>query len=234
VTLTLYLLFNEGYNSTVSNSVIRKELCLEAMRLTKLLVDHFAKNQKLCALLSLMCFHVARFDARIDDRGAIVLFEDQNRALWDKELINLGMQYLKKSIADTSLSAYHIEASISAEHCLAESFETTEWQRIYDQYKLLEKLKPNPIITLNLAIIQSKLEGIKSSLDLLDELAKNKVLSNYHLLPATRGIFNMKLGNYKKAIRFLGQAQRLKPSLAESEFLDNKISECKKLLPTIR
>ena len=156
-----------------------------------------------------------------------------NRALWNKELINLGMQYLKKSIADTSLSAYHIEASIGAEHCLAKSFETTDWQRIYDQYKLLEKLKPNPIITLNLAIIQSKLGGIKSSLDLLDELAKNKVLSNYHLLPATRGIFNMKLGNYKKAIRFLGQAQRLKPSLAESEFLDNKISECKRLLPTI-
>ncbi len=148
-------------------------------------------------------------------------------------MINLGIQYLKKSIADTSLSAYHIEASISAEHCLAESFETTDWQSIYDQYKLLEKLKPNPITTLNLAIIQSKLDGIKSSLDLLNKLAKNKVLSHYHLLPATQGIFNMKLGNYKMAIHFLGQAKGLMHSLAESEFLDNKISECKKLLPTV-
>ena len=232
VSLTLYLLFNEGYNSTGGDNLIQKSLCLEAIRLTKLLVDHFNKNQKLCALLSLMCFHTARFDARIDHQGAIVLFEDQDRRLWNKELINIGMQYLKRSIHDHSLSAYHIEANIAAEHCLAESFETTNWQSINDQYKLLEKLKPNPIIRLNLAIIQSKITGIETSLDMLDQLKKNKVLKNYHLLPATQGIFHMNLHQFQKAITYLQEAKKLKPSLAENKFIEDKILECKRSLPT--
>ncbi|GJM35881.1 MAG: DNA-directed RNA polymerase sigma-70 factor [Saprospiraceae bacterium] len=232
VSLTLYLLFNEGYNATIGGTLIQKELCLEAVRLTKLLVDYFEENQKLCALLSLMCFHTARFEARLDDHGAIVLFEDQNRMLWNKELINIGMLYLKKSMHGQSLSAYHIEASIGAEHCLAESFETTNWQNIYNYYKLLGKLKPNPIIQLNLAIIQSKLEGIETSLTSLNKLTKNKALKNYHLLPATQGIFNMKLGNYKKAIAYLHEAQKLRPSLTENKFIEEKILECNTLLST--
>ena len=230
VGLTLYLLFNEGYNSSVGNSMIRKELCLEAIRLTKLLVDHFEDNKKLCALLSLMCFHTARFDARIDDHGTIILFEEQNRNLWNKELISIGMQYFKKSIHDESLSAYHIEASIAAEHCLAESFETTNWQSIYDKYTLLEKIKPNPIIKLNLAIIYSELKGVDASLKLLEELTKNKTLEKYHLLPATQGIFHMKMGHYKKAIIFFQKAQKLKPSLVENKFIEEKIIACKKMV----
>ena len=231
VSLTLYLLFNEGYNSTIGNSVIQKELCLEAIRLTKLLVDHFKENYKLNALLSLMCFHTARFDARIDDHGAIILFEDQDRKRWNKELINIGMQYLQKSIQDTALSPYHIEAHIAAEHCMSDSFETTNWQSIYDQYILLERLKPNPIIKLNLAIIESKLNGMEASLHLLNDLAKSDELKGYHLLPATQGIFHMKLGAYKEAISFLKRAIQLKPSGAESSFIKGKIAACEKLLP---
>lgn len=232
VSLTLYLLFNEGYNASVSDTIIQKDLCLEAIRLTKLLVDHFEENKKICALLSLMCFHTARFDARIDDHGTLVLFEDQNRGLWNKELISIGMQYLKKSINDTALSAYHIEANIAAEHCMAQSFESTNWQNIYDLYKLLEKIKPNAVIQLNLAIIQSKLRGIEASLELLDQLSKNKALNNYHLLPATQGIFNMKLGNYQKAIFYLRQAQKIRPSPTESRFIAAKILVCEKLRST--
>lgn len=226
VALTLYLLFNEGYNSTDGNSVIRKELCLEAIRLAKLLVGRFDKKPKLCALLSLMCFHTARFDARIDDQGAIVLFEDQNRSLWNQELINIGLFYLKKSMGDQDLSAYHIEAGISAEHCTSESFETTDWQSIYHQYQLLEKIKPNPIITLNLAIIQSKLKGIPTSLSLLEKLANSQTLKNYYLLPATQGIFYMKLGKFKKAIYYLQEAQRLEPAPVVRKFMEAKILEC--------
>jgi len=230
VSLTLYLFFNEGYNSSSNNSLIRKELCLEAIRLTKLVVDHFAENQKLCALLALMCFHTARFDARIDDHGAIVLFEDQNRALWNQEIIHIGMQYLQKSTEAPSLSTYHIEARIAAEHCLSKSFELTDWQHIYDQYALLEKLKPNPVIKLNLAIIQSKLQGLESSLKMLDELTSSKALKDYHLLPATQGVFHMKLNNYSEAIEYLEKALQLKPSLTESTFIQVKISECKENL----
>lgn len=230
VGLALYLLFNEGYNSTSGDSIIKKELCLEAIRLTKLLVDHFHENKRLFALLSLMCFHTARFDARIDDRGAIILFEDQNRDLWNKDLINIGMGYFKKSLNDETLSTFHIEANIAAQHCSAKNFEDTDWKSIYKQYLLLEKLKPNPIIGLNLAIIQSKLKGVEASLEMLVELEQNKELKNYHLLPATQGIFNMKLGSYKKAINYLRKSQKLNPSVVENEFLEKKIQECEKLL----
>jgi len=230
VCLTLYLLFNEGYNSSIKGAIIQKDLCLEAIRLTKLLVNHFIENKQMCALLSLMCFHTARFDARIDDNGSIVLFEDQNRALWNKELIGIGMQYLQKSSNDSKLSTYHIEANIAAEHCIAESFKATNWEQIHYLYTLLEKFKPNPIIQLNLAIIQSKLTGEKDSLVLLDGLADNNELKNYYLLPATQGIFNLKLGNLEKAIAFLERAKKLAPSATVSEFIVAKIEECKGLL----
>ena len=160
---------------------------------------------------------------RIDDNGSIVLFEDQNRALWNKELIGIGMQYLQKSINDSQLSTYHIEANIAAEHCIAESFNTTNWQQVHYLYTLLEKFKPNPIILLNLAIIQSKLTDLEDSLILLDRLTKNKELSNYHLLPATQGIFNMKLGNFQQAIDFLERAKKLAPSPTVNRFIINKI-----------
>jgi len=232
VGLTLYLLFNEGYHSTVGESVIQKELCLEAIRLTKLLVDHFENNHKLSALLSIMCFHAARFDARIDNNGAIILFEDQNRNHWNKDLIDIGMLYFKKSIHDQKISSYHLEARIAAEHCLAASFEDTNWQTIHDQYVLLERLKSNPIIKLNLAIIQSKLQSIEVSLSHLENLANNEELKGYHLLPATQGIFHMKLKNYHKAVFFLKKSLELKPSTRECTFIEGKILDCEKLLPT--
>lgn len=226
VSLTLYLWFNEGYNSSSGDSVIQKELCLEAIRLTKLLVDHFPKHPKLSALLSLMCFHTARFDARIDDHGAIIVFEDQDRSRWNLELIHIGMHHLKNSLHDAALSAYHIEANIAAEHCLAGSFETTNWQHIYDQYLLLHSLKPNPVILLNLAIIQSKLAGIETSLKMLAELAENDALKRYHLLPATQGIFRLKLGQKAQAAIHLKVALELSPSPAERSFLLRKLTEC--------
>ncbi|MEO9886262.1 MAG: sigma-70 family RNA polymerase sigma factor [Balneola sp.] len=231
VILTLYLLFNEGYNSSSSDSIIKKELCLEALRLAKLLAEHFEENGELCALISLMCFHIARFEGRLDDRSAIILFEDQDRSLWNKELISKGMQYLKMSMKSTSLSSYHIEASIAGQHCMADSFENTNWLNIYDQYVLLKSVKPNPIIDLNLAIIQSKIDGLKTSLEMLNKLSQKEILNDYYLLPATQGIFNMKLENYSEAINFLETALSLNPSETESEFLEKKIRECKKLAP---
>lgn len=230
VALSLYLLYNEGYNSTLDDNLIQKDLCLEALRLCKLMADHFDQYPKLYALLSLMCFHTARFDARLDVHGAIVLFEDQDRSQWNKELINKGVQYLQKSMGTEQLSTYHIEAQIAAEHCLAPNFEQTDWTSIYKLYELLAKLKPNPIIALNLAIIKSKTEGLESSLKALEALQLDKGLDNYHLLPATQGVFLMKLEQYQQALPFLEQALKQKPSSAEGFVLKTKIEFCKEKL----
>lgn len=230
VLLTLYLLFNEGYNSTAGNSVIQKELCLEAIRLTKLLADHFEDQYQAHALLSLMCFHTARFEARLDNRGTIVLFEDQDRSLWNKDLIHIGMKRLQKSIQGNILTAYHIEARIAAEHCNSDNFNTTNWELIYEQYQLLEKLKPNPVIKLNLAIIKSKIHGIEASLPKLEMLSNSPELKAYHLLPATQGIFHMKLNDYEQAITYLKKSLLLKPSPAERDFIEKKVAECERIL----
>ena len=226
VETTLYLLFNEGYNTSSGNSIIQKDFCLEAIRLTNLLVNRFEDAPQLKALLALMCFHISRFEARIDKGGGIIIFEEQDRSLWNKELIYKGMQYLRASMNGTDLTAYHIEAGIAAQHSIAESFEETNWQSIYDNYQLLAKIIPNPIIQLNLAIIQSKLNGLTASLSSLKKLEANEVLKNYHLLPATQGIFYMKQGNFKIAKTYLEKALTLSPAPKEKEFIKNRIKEC--------
>ncbi|MBK8503288.1 MAG: hypothetical protein IPL46_14365 [Saprospiraceae bacterium] len=138
------------------------------------------------------------------------------------------MHYLKLSLDDKHITDYHLEAGIAAEHCLAKIFETTNWQSIYHQYQKLEILKPSPIIALNLAIIQSKTEGIENSRKSLEGLTKEQALINYQLLPATQGILYLKLGNYKIAIDFLRQALNLIPSAIEKKFIKNKILECQR------
>ena len=232
VSFTLYLLFNQGYNSSSGNSIIQKELCLEALRLTKLLVSKFTDNHKMKALLSLMCLHTARFDARLDHKGALVLFEDQNRSKWNRELINVGMHYFHQSLQDKSLTAYHIEARIAAEHCLSTSFEDTNWEIIYEQYELLYTIKPNPIIQLNLAIIQSKIKGFEESLRMLKALEKSNELKEYYLLPATLGIFSLEVLRYREALDYLNETLKLGPSKTEVTYIESKIKECKKLLST--
>lgn len=230
VALTLYLMFNEGYNSSTGDTVIRKDICLEAIRLGKLLVDHFPEYTKLNALIALFCFHTARFDARIDDHGAIVLFQDQDRSRWNQELIQIGMSYFKNSIGGNELSGYHIEANIAATHCLAKSFETTNWQVIYDQYMLLSKLKPNPIIRLNLAIVQSQISSPEKALELLKELESDKTLQGYALLFATQGALFVKIGRYNEAIKYFTKAGKLTSSNSEKAFIQKQLKSCKEHL----
>lgn len=226
VTLTLYLLFNEGYNSSSGNLIIRKELCLEAFRLTNILVSKFSKYKELSALLSLMCFHIARFDARIDDHGALVIFEDQDRSLWNKSFISHGIQYLKSSSGGDKLSAYHLEAGIGAEHCMADSFENTNWSSIHYQYQLLLTLKPNPVIELNLAIIEGQLSGELKALESLNALEASGKLKDYYLLSATKGIFLMKLNRKAAALEYLHRAKAQTRSQAERSFLEQQIGLC--------
>ena len=141
----------------------------------------------------------------------------------------MSERYLPSALR-SALAGVIKEARIAAEHCLSSSFEQTNWPFLSEQYTLLEKLKPNPIIKLNLAIIQSKIQGIEKSLATLENLTTNDELSKYHLLPATQGIFYMKLGDYEKAIVFLEESLTLNPSARETTFIEGKIEECGKLL----
>ena len=229
VSTTLYLMFNEGYNLK-SDNLIQKDFCLESMRLTKLLVKRFTEFPELNALLALMCFHISRFEARQDFKGGIIIFEDQDRSVWNKDLISMGMQYLAKSKKAETISSFHLEAGIAAQHCLAPSFQETNWNRIYEYYLHLEKLKPNPIIKLNMAIVTSQLSGYEKGIEVLEKLEENKTLSNYYLLPVTQGTFLFRLRKFKKAIRYFQLGLDLNPSKKEIDFIQNNITLCKNAL----
>src|SRR5262249_51194026 len=131
----LYLLFNEGYLAVQGDEAIRRDLCDEALRLTTLLAEHpVGAVPETFALLALMHLHTARLSARVDGTGGLLLLEEQDRSLWDREQIEAGMQWLARSASGDVFSRFHAEAGIAAAHCLAASFAETRWQEIADLY----------------------------------------------------------------------------------------------------
>ncbi len=226
VLLVIYLLFNEGYNSSGDNMVIRQDLCLEAMRLAVLLTEKPVTNgyQPVHALLALLCFHSARFDARMDTNNSLIVLEEQDRSRWNRELINQGLQFLSQSSGGDQVTAYHLEAAIAAEHCLAPDFASTNWTRIHNYYIALEKLKPSSVIRLNLAIVTGKKEGPRAAIRLLHNLEQNRALDNYYLLDASLGEFYQQLGQKEEALAYFRRAQEMTRSVAIREVLQKKIA----------
>jgi RNA polymerase sigma factor (sigma-70 family) len=147
----IYLLFNEAYKSTSTETVIRQDLSDEALRIGAILAARPLQIEgydlpKINALMALMCFHAARFDSRLDEAGNIILLENQDRARWNPFLIRQAYTFFKASAQGENLSEYHLEAAIASYHAQAERFELTNWKAIYYCYNLLFKLKPSPIV----------------------------------------------------------------------------------------
>ena len=168
----IYLLFNEAYKSTSTDTVIRQELSDEALRLGALLasrplsIDGY-NMPKINALMALMCFHAARFDSRLDETGNIILLEHQDRSLWHPYLTKKAFAFFKASAWGSDLSEYHIEAAIASYHARAESFDKTNWQAIFYCYNLLYTLKPTSIVAFNRAIAWGYTEGAKMGIEAL-------------------------------------------------------------------
>jgi RNA polymerase sigma-70 factor (ECF subfamily) len=184
VLTTMYLLFNEGYYSSSQSTPLRKELCLEAMRMTFLLTENEITNQaSVNALLALMCFHASRFEARTDSQGETILYEDQDTSLWDKELIEKGHYYLFKSSGGTSISKYHLEAAIAYWHTHKEDTKE-KWESILQLYNRLLQLEYSPIAALNRTYALSK---ANSKEEAIQEAKKLELKDNhfYYLLLAT-------------------------------------------------
>lgn len=221
---TLYLLFNEGYYSTHSKKLIRMDLCFEAIRLVKDIIEYFPNSNKAKALLSLMLLSVARFESRTDQNGAIIILAEQDRTLWDKNLITQGIDYLHKSSSGKEISSYHLQAGIAAEHCLAKDFLSTNWTSIYKQFSLLEKIKPTPITLLNKAI--SKFYGLNKEEALADLLAlktNQDLQNNLHYFTAL-GIFHIETDQREKAIPYFETALQLSYSPQEQSFIKSLMS----------
>lgn len=221
----LYLLFNEGYNSLKADELIREDLCMEAMRLCLLLSEHkLGKLPATFALLSLMCFQASRFNSRMDENNAIVLLQHQDRSTWNRDLINMGYRYLNQSSSGEQITIYHIESAIAAEHCMAPTFEQTNWQRMFQLYDLLLEAKPMPVVFLNRAIVLSQLA--QKSLAISEIMAIpdiEKLLSTQYIYSAVLGDLCLQNGDIPSARKYLTQALQLTISHAEKNLISEKL-----------
>lgn len=221
----LYLVFNRGYNSRNENQTISRDICLEAMALAKMLLKDFSKVNSIRALSALMCFHAARFDARLDDQGAIILLKDQDRTLWNQQLITTAKSLLAEACQGDVLTSYHLEALIAHEHCRATSLEDTDWQQIFDYYQALYAIKGSVVIQLNMAILRGKIDGPQKAIEQLTEIAENKFLKRYYLFYATLAYFEAEVGEKKKAIENYHKALQLTRSTQEQALIKGRIEK---------
>lgn len=221
----LYLLFNEGYLSTLGEQTIRQEVCEEAVRLTLILVDHpIAGTPSTHALCALMLLHAARLEARTDGDGRLLLLDEQDRTKWDRDLIALGRRCLDRSARGERITEYHLEAGIALEHCDAASVAETNWPQILRLYDLLVQANPSPVCRLNRAIAVSQVHGAQAGLDALADPLLQKELQHYHLLPATLGELQRRLGNVTAARQHFEAALTLTRSPADAEILQRKLT----------
>jgi RNA polymerase sigma factor (sigma-70 family) len=221
----LYLLFNEGYLPAHGDEAIRRDLCEEATRLATLLAEHpVGAVPETFALVALMQLHTARLGARRDGHGGLVLLEEQDRSLWDRQRIQLGMQWLARAASGSVFSRFHAEAGIAAEHCLATSFAATRWQEIADLYAMLERSAPSPLHTLNRAVAVAQWRGPEAGLAILRDLAPPSWLAGSYLWAAVLADLHRRVGNADLAARHRDQALALAPTEAQRQLLRRRLT----------
>ncbi|CAN5291935.1 sigma-70 family RNA polymerase sigma factor [soil metagenome] len=221
---SLYLLFNEGYNSSHTDKLIRDDLCENAMRLCHILTQHIYTNHASAkALLALMCFQASRLQCRVDDKGNIITLKYQDRQAWNRQLIQKGFDYLEEATEDDSFSFYHLQAAIASLHASAASFEQTDWKTVYQLYEILYTIKPDPVIALNKAIASSYAVSMQSALDALYQI---KGLEKHYLYYATLGEMCFGLNKKNEARNYFERALSLTGSKSEQQLLYNKIANC--------
>ena len=220
VLTTLYLLFNEGYYSSSTNTVLRQDLCLEAMRLNHMLTENkITDKPAVSALLALMCFHSSRFEARIDPKGELILYDEQDISLWNNELIKQGEYYMNKAATGNFLSKFHIEAAIAYWHTITND-DAGKWEKILSLYNQLLMIEYSPIAALNRTYALSKVNGQEQAIAEAEKLD----LGSNHLYHSLLGELYSSVDNHK-AIQHLQQALKLSRSSADKKVISNKIKK---------
>jgi len=223
----LYLLFNEGYNAHEGENLVRHELCAEAIRLTSLLVEHpVGDRPRAHALLALMLLQASRLPARVDGEGNLLLLAEQNRALWDRELIQRGLHYLEKSARGEELSEYHLQAGIAACHAVAPNDAATDWKNILGYYDGLMEINHSPVVALNRAVALAMIAGPQAGIKELERIGRLPQMQSYYLFPATLADFHRQSGEPEKAATHYQQALALAGTEPERRFLLRKRKEC--------
>ena len=214
VATMIYLLFNEGYSASGGTVHVRVPLCEEAIRLARLLLRLFPGEPEIMALTALLLLQHSRTPARLDAEGGIVLLEDQDRSLWNREMIAEALALVDKALRHRRAGPYQVQAAIAAVHAHAARPEDTDWAEIDQLYAVLEKMQPSPVVTLNRAVAVSKVQGPAAALAMIEPLAGP--LSGYFYFFGVKGALLIELGRNKEARAAFGQAIALANTAAEA------------------
>lgn len=226
---TIYLLFNEGYNSTSEDYPIRYELCEEAIRLAEIIVQNPSiQSSNAHALLALMLFNTARFSSRINELGDTISLEQQDRSKWNQEMIKKGLTHLAFAAEQNEVSIYHLLATISAQHCTAPTYKKTDWEGILSLYDMLLEIDGSPIIQLNRVIVVSKISGFKEALKQLKRIENDASLNSYLPYYTSSAELYFQDNQPKKAIEFLSKAIKLPIGDSRKSLIHNKIKDYSK------
>jgi len=225
VLAVVYLIFNEGYVAHSGDTLLRHDLCEEALRLGHMLAELMPREPEVLALLALMELQASRAAARTDVDGNLVLLADQDRSRWDQARIARGLAILERAGATKGAGAYQLQAAIAACHARAVSWETTDWARIVAHYRALAEVAPSPVVELNRAAAIGLAQGPAAGLAALDSIDAS-ALREYHLLPAARADFLRRLWRWTEAAAEYRRALALADNTRERSFLATRLAAC--------
>jgi RNA polymerase sigma-70 factor (ECF subfamily) len=227
VMVVVYLVFNEGYTASFGPRLVRNELCEQAIRLGRMLVELLPAHAEPKGLLALMLLHDSRRETRLNGSGDIVLLEEQDRTRWDRAQIDEGLALVEAALSERGRppGPYALQAAIAALHAQAPTAAATDWRQIAALYGMLALVHPTPVVELNRAVAVAMAGGLERGLALVDELDHRGALAGYHLLPAARAELLRRLGRHAEAAESYRRALALVSNETERRHLERRLSE---------
>jgi RNA polymerase sigma-70 factor, ECF subfamily len=220
----LYLIFNEGYSASSGDSLLRRELCAEAIRLARTLVELMPHNPENMALLALMLLHDSRRDARSTSDGQLIPLEEQDRSLWHQDQIEEGIRLVERALGRRNVGPYQLQGAIAAIHAEARTAGETDWKQIAALYAILNTAQASPIIALNHAVAVAMSESLERGLAMVEELGACGELNSYHLYHAARADLLRRMGRTPEAIESYRRALALAGNAVELRYLGRRLS----------